>query len=164
MTTTLADVVARRHDARVVPVIRELFADAATPVGLYRALANDRPGTFLLESAEQGGIWSRYSFIGVASCSVTEVLIIKFSSRIWLDTLQLFYIKYVLPSDIFSVNSNLSDPHDFYPAFYRSLSPKALQSALFLLHIRFLKRAFGRVLPCRSVCEAVLSRCTAALT
>jgi anthranilate synthase component 1 len=55
---------------RVVPVIRELFADGETPVGIYRKLANGEPGTFLLESAEQGGIWSRYSFIGVASFGV----------------------------------------------------------------------------------------------
>ena len=32
-----------------------------------------RPGTFLLESAEQGGLWSRYSFVGVAAFgSLTE--------------------------------------------------------------------------------------------
>lgn len=56
---------------RVVPVVRRLLADAETPVGVYRKLAGG-PGTFLLESAEQGagaaGIaWSRYSFIGVRS-------------------------------------------------------------------------------------------------
>ncbi|MFT4123936.1 MAG: anthranilate synthase component I [Microbacteriaceae bacterium] len=55
---------------RVVPVVRELFADGETPVGIYRKLAQDRPGTFLLESAEQGGIWSRFSFVGVASFGV----------------------------------------------------------------------------------------------
>ena len=55
---------------RVVPVIRELFADGETPVGIYRKLAKGEPGSFLLESAEQGGIWSRYSFIGVASFGV----------------------------------------------------------------------------------------------
>ena len=57
-------------DHRVVPVIRELFADGETPVGIYRKLAKGEPGTFLLESAEQGGIWSRYSFIGVTSFGV----------------------------------------------------------------------------------------------
>ncbi len=57
-------------DHRVVPVITQLFADSETPVGIYRKLADGRPGTFLLESAEQGGIWSRYSFIGVASFGV----------------------------------------------------------------------------------------------
>ncbi len=55
---------------RVVPVVRELFADGETPVGIYRKLAGGRPGTFLLESAEQGGIWSRYSFVGAASHGV----------------------------------------------------------------------------------------------
>lgn len=50
---------------RVVPVVRKLLADGETPVGLYRKLAGDRPGTFLLESAEHGGVWSRYSFVGV---------------------------------------------------------------------------------------------------
>lgn len=57
-------------DHRVIPVIRELFADSETPVGIYRKLAAGAPGTFLLESAEQGGIWSRYSFIGVSSFGV----------------------------------------------------------------------------------------------
>jgi anthranilate synthase component 1 len=55
---------------RVIPVVRELFADGETPVGLYRKLAAGKPGTFLLESAEQGGIWSRFSFVGVSSFGV----------------------------------------------------------------------------------------------
>ena len=42
---------ARAH--RVVPVTRRLLADGETPVGVYRKLAGG-PGTFLLESAEQG--------------------------------------------------------------------------------------------------------------
>jgi len=55
---------------RVVPVLRRLFADGETPVGVYRKLAVGKPGTFLLESAEQGGIWSRWSFVGVGSRGV----------------------------------------------------------------------------------------------
>jgi anthranilate synthase component I len=55
------------EDRRVVPVVRRLMADAETPVGIYRKLAGSRPGTFLLESAEHGGVWSRYSIIGAAS-------------------------------------------------------------------------------------------------
>ena len=55
---------------RVVPVIRQLFADGETPVGVYRKLAKANPGTFLLESAGQGGIWARFSFVGVASFGV----------------------------------------------------------------------------------------------
>ena len=66
---------ARTH--RVVPVTRRLLADGETPVGVYRKLAGG-PGTFLLESAEQGAAsggtaWSRYSFIGVRSvATLTE--------------------------------------------------------------------------------------------
>jgi anthranilate synthase component 1 len=55
---------------RVVPVLRELFADGETPIGVYRKLAIGKPGTLLLESAEQGVIWSRFSFVGVGSLGV----------------------------------------------------------------------------------------------
>ncbi len=54
---------------RVIPVTRRLIADAITPVGLYVTLAGDRPGTFLLESAEHGRSWSRWSFVGAASAT-----------------------------------------------------------------------------------------------
>ncbi len=57
-------------DRRVIPVTRRLLADGETPVGVYRKLAANRPGTFLLESAEHGGVWSRYSFIGAHSAAV----------------------------------------------------------------------------------------------
>ncbi|HEY9412675.1 MAG TPA: anthranilate synthase component I [Jiangellaceae bacterium] len=57
-------------DRRVIPVVRRLLADGETPVGVYRKLAGERTGTFLLESAEHGGIWSRYSFIGAGSAAV----------------------------------------------------------------------------------------------
>ena len=61
------------QDRRVIPVVRRLLADAETPLGVYRKLASDRPGTFLLESAEHGGVWSRYSIIGAAShATLTE--------------------------------------------------------------------------------------------
>jgi anthranilate synthase component I len=67
---------------RVVPVIREIFADGETPVGVYRKMAEGKPGTFLLESAEQGGIWSRFSFVGVSSFGV---LTQDGDSATWLD-------------------------------------------------------------------------------
>src|ERR687890_1088155 len=60
------DFVATRR--RVVPVTRRLLADGETPVGVYTKLAGG-PGTFLLESAEQGAAWSRYSFVGVRSAA-----------------------------------------------------------------------------------------------
>jgi anthranilate synthase component 1 len=46
----------------VVPVTRRVLADGETPIGVYRKLAGG-PGTFLLESAENGRSWSRYSFV-----------------------------------------------------------------------------------------------------
>ncbi|WP_066463100.1 anthranilate synthase component I [Sanguibacter suarezii] len=60
-------------DRRVVPVVRRLLADDVTPVSLYRTLAGSRPGTFLMESAEIDGGWSRYSFIGVNSRATLTV-------------------------------------------------------------------------------------------
>jgi anthranilate synthase component 1 len=76
---------ARRR--RVVPVTRRLLADGETPVGVYRKLAGG-PGTFLLESAEQGAgsagaVWSRYSFIGVRS---TATLVERDGGAAWLGT------------------------------------------------------------------------------
>lgn len=52
---------------RVIPVTISVLADSLTPIGLYRSLAGGRPGTFLMESAAPGGVWSRYSFVGVNS-------------------------------------------------------------------------------------------------
>lgn len=52
---------------RVIPVTVRVLADSLTPIGLYRQLAQGRPGTFLMESAAAGGVWSRHSFIGVNS-------------------------------------------------------------------------------------------------
>lgn len=56
-------------DFNVIPVSRSYLADNQTPLSLYKILAKDRAGTFLLESAEHGGAWSRYSFIGIKSAS-----------------------------------------------------------------------------------------------
>jgi anthranilate synthase component I len=59
---------------RVIPVVRRLLADDETPIGVYRKLAGDRPGTFLLESAENGRSWSRWSFVGANSAAaLTEI-------------------------------------------------------------------------------------------
>ncbi|MCX4777766.1 anthranilate synthase component I [Streptomyces sp. NBC_01264] len=70
-------------DRRVIPVSRKLLADGDTPVGLYRKLAAERPGTFLLESAENGRSWSRYSFVGVRSAST---LTVKDGQAHWIGT------------------------------------------------------------------------------
>ena len=70
---TLPDFRALARDRRVIPVVRRLLADDMTPVGLYRTLAGGRPGTFIMESAEIDGGWSRYSFVGVASRATLTV-------------------------------------------------------------------------------------------
>lgn len=60
-------------DRRVIPVTRTLLADGLTAVGLYQVLCGKRAGTFLLESAELGRTWSRYSFIGVRSAAMLTI-------------------------------------------------------------------------------------------
>jgi anthranilate synthase component 1 len=60
-------------DRRVIPVTRRLLVDCDTPIALYRKLAAERTGTFLLESAENNRTWSRYSFIGVRSAATLTV-------------------------------------------------------------------------------------------
>ena len=49
---------------RVIPVIETLFSGSETPLSIFEKLAADKPGSFLLESA-QHGVWARFSFIGV---------------------------------------------------------------------------------------------------
>ena len=82
-TTSRPEFDARLDGHRVVPVVRALFADGETPVGVYCKLAGGRPGSFLLESAGQGGLWSRWSFIGVRSFGV---LTQDGATARWMDT------------------------------------------------------------------------------
>lgn len=62
LTLEQATALAAKH--RVVPVIQTLFSGSETPLSVFEKLAANKPGSFLLESAEQG-VWARYSFIGV---------------------------------------------------------------------------------------------------
>jgi anthranilate synthase component 1 len=64
MKTTLASFLEAAEKSRVVPVVSEIFSDNLSPLSIYQSLAEGKPGSFLLESAEQG-VWSRFSFIGV---------------------------------------------------------------------------------------------------
>ena len=69
----LEDFRERAASHRVIPVSRTLLADGLTAIGLFETLCTDRAGTFLLESAEAGRSWSRYSFVGVrAAAMLTE--------------------------------------------------------------------------------------------
>ena len=51
--------------SKVIPVVHELFSDNNSPMSIFEKLAKETPGSFLLESAEQG-VWSRFSFVGVS--------------------------------------------------------------------------------------------------
>ena len=63
---TAAEFTELARERRVIPVVRRILADDLTPVGIYRRLAGNRPGTFILESAEANGAWHRWSFVGCA--------------------------------------------------------------------------------------------------
>ncbi|MCR5977321.1 anthranilate synthase component I [Gordonia jinghuaiqii] len=73
-TTSLEEFLDLARDHRVVPVTRKVLADSETPLSAYRKLAGERPGTFLLESAENGRSWSRWSFIGAGAPSALTVV------------------------------------------------------------------------------------------
>lgn len=73
-TTTIEQFRELAVDHRVVPVTRRVLADGETPLSAYAKLAGDRPGTFLLESAENGRSWSRWSFIGAGSPAALTVV------------------------------------------------------------------------------------------
>ena len=73
VTTSREDFRALAAEHRVVPVTRKVLADSETPLSAYRKLAANRPGTFLLESAENGRSWSRWSFIGAGAPSALTV-------------------------------------------------------------------------------------------
>ncbi|HSK47297.1 MAG TPA: anthranilate synthase component I, partial [Coriobacteriia bacterium] len=59
---------AAEHD--VVPVAREVYADLATPISAFMALADTAEHAFLLESVIGGERLGRYSFLGVGDRAV----------------------------------------------------------------------------------------------
>ncbi len=59
---------AKDHD--VVPVAREVYADLATPISAFMALAQGAEHAFLLESVTGGERLGRYSFLGVGDREV----------------------------------------------------------------------------------------------
>ncbi len=59
---------AQDHD--VVPVAREVYADLATPISAFMALAEGAEHAFLLESVVGGERLGRYSFLGVGDREV----------------------------------------------------------------------------------------------
>jgi anthranilate synthase component 1 len=63
VSPTLAEVVALAADHNLIPLRHEFVADCETPVSAFLKLRGEGPA-FLLESAEQGKRFGRYSFIG----------------------------------------------------------------------------------------------------
>jgi anthranilate synthase component 1 len=81
VTTTREEFHSAHQHGPVIAVSRTLFADSETPMGLYRKFGQGA-GSFLLESADQAGTWSRYSFIG-ASC--WGILTERDNRAVWLS-------------------------------------------------------------------------------
>jgi anthranilate synthase component 1 len=90
---------------RVVPVTRRLLADGETPVGVYRKLAGNRAGTFLLESAEHGRVWSRYSFVGV-QCAAT--LTERDGRAVWVGTPPPFATEHTGADPLFALRDTVA--------------------------------------------------------
>ncbi|MGA2470586.1 MAG: anthranilate synthase component I [Solirubrobacteraceae bacterium] len=63
VSRTLDEVRALARDFNLIPIEQELIADCETPVSAFLKLRGEGPA-FLLESAEQGQRFGRYSFIG----------------------------------------------------------------------------------------------------
>ena len=57
---------AENGEYKRVPISRELYADAFTPIGVMRTLRAASKHCYLLESAEDRQQWGRYSFLGYA--------------------------------------------------------------------------------------------------
>jgi anthranilate synthase component 1 len=55
---------ALRNDFDIVPIVRELSADALTPVVAFAALSGENSDAFLFETVERGENLGRYSFVG----------------------------------------------------------------------------------------------------
>ena len=56
--------IASEGSYRLIPVIRQILSDVATPVQVMRKLLNVSSHCFLLESVEDSRQWGRYSFLG----------------------------------------------------------------------------------------------------
>ena len=66
---TLEDFREHAKSNNIIPLHVKVFANSETPLTIYKKLAMNKDGTFLLESAENDGKWSRYSFIGLPAAA-----------------------------------------------------------------------------------------------
>ena len=70
---TKSDFAKYAESASVIPVGVKILADAETPVSVLSRFAGDSNNLFLLESAEGGERWGRYSFMGVSARATVAV-------------------------------------------------------------------------------------------
>jgi len=70
MLPSREEFVALAAEYDVVPVAREVYADLATPISAFMALAEGAEHAFLLESVVAGERLGRYSFLGVGERAV----------------------------------------------------------------------------------------------
>lgn len=64
LNLSLSEFLTLSESHNVVPVFDSIPIGEETPITIFEKLASSLPGSFLLESAEQG-VWSRFSFIGL---------------------------------------------------------------------------------------------------
>ena len=64
----------------VIPVCVEILADTETPVSILQKFYNSQHPVFLLESAEGGERWGRYSFLGISA---------RYHIRVYRDTVEI---------------------------------------------------------------------------
>src|ERR671938_1196709 len=72
LTPSLDEVRELAKDHTLVPLRHTFIADTETPVSAYLKLRGDGP-SFLLESAEQGQRFGRWSFLGVQPRTVIRL-------------------------------------------------------------------------------------------
>src|SRR3954467_6334097 len=72
VTPTLDEVRALARDHSLIPVRHTFIDDCETPVSAYLKLRGEGP-SFLLESAEQGQRFGRWSFLGVQPRTVMRL-------------------------------------------------------------------------------------------
>ena len=60
-------------EGSVVPVGMKILADKETPVSILSRFSETSPNLFLLESAEGGENWGRYSFLGISAHAMITV-------------------------------------------------------------------------------------------
>ena len=72
MTPTFSEFLRLAKRGNVIPVYRQILADFETPLSAYLKLEDGGPA-YLLESAEQGERFGRYSFLGAQPRAVFEI-------------------------------------------------------------------------------------------